>query len=233
MTARKNLWALLLFTVFFAVNIWAGDTATFVDLGFSPDGKTYAFAQYGIQAETLKPWAELFVVDVNQNNFVSGGRVSYVHDSPVVAGQDGSGALYRIITRNIALIDRYGVNFLLQGNPLFISLDEPSSPARQNIDFRDFGTGAFYQASLVSKVEGSGTTLTSSFYIDLEKTGKDGTKKTYTVGTPTLKRSQIASYRIRKVITAPNDGSMILIIEMKKQSGTDFDIRYMVEALRQ
>jgi hypothetical protein len=31
---------------------------------------------------------------------------------------------------------------------------------------------------------------------------------------------------------APHDGSMILVIEMKKQSGGDYDIRYMVEALR-
>jgi hypothetical protein len=31
---------------------------------------------------------------------------------------------------------------------------------------------------------------------------------------------------------APRDGSMIFVIEMKKQNGSDFDIRFMVEALR-
>ena len=92
MTLKKILWTLFILVITGAVFIWAGDTAAFVDLGFSPDGRTYAFAQYGVQSGTLKPWAELFVVDVARNEFVSGGRLSYVHDSPVIAGQDGSGA---------------------------------------------------------------------------------------------------------------------------------------------
>jgi predicted secreted protein len=229
MTAKR---VLILVAVLLTANLWAGDMATFVDLGFSPDGRTYAFAQYGVQAGTLKPWAELFVVDVVRNNFVSGGRVSQVQDNPVAAGQDGSGVLFNIITRNIALMERHGVNFLFQGQPLFISPDEPASPPRQNVDFRDFVSGASYRASLVSRVEGSGSTLASSFHINLERTGRDGTKKSYIVGTPELKRSQVVSYRIMKVIIAPNDSSMILVVEMKKQNGAEFDIRYMVEALR-
>jgi hypothetical protein len=31
---------------------------------------------------------------------------------------------------------------------------------------------------------------------------------------------------------APHDGSMIFVIEMKKLDGSDFDIRFMIEALR-
>ena len=229
---KKIFWALLIFIITGAAVLWAGDTASFVDLGFSPDGKTYVFAQYGVQSGTLKPWAELFVVDVPRNNFVSGGKVSYVYDSPVVSGQDGSGALFRIISRNAALTERYGVNFLFQGQPLYVSLDDPSVPPGQNIEYRDFENGTSFRANLVSSVEGTGANLASSFFISLEKTGKDGSRQTYTVGTPAVKRPQVVSYRIRKVIKAPRDGSMILIIEMKKQSGSDFDIRYMVEALR-
>ena len=231
MTAKKINCLLFLVFISGAVFLWAGDTASFVDLGFSPDGRTYAFAQYGVQSGTLKPWAELYIVDVARNNFVDGGRLSYVHDNPVAAGQDGSGAFFRILTRNSALTDRYSINFLYQGQPLFISLDEPASPPRQNIEFRDFETGASYRASLVSSSEGSGSGLSSSFYIDLERTGQDGTRKTYTVGTPSVKRSQVESYRIRKVLIAPNS-SMIFIIEMKRQNGADYDIRFMVEALR-
>src|SRR5215469_14320950 len=80
--------------------LWAGDTATFVDLGFSPDGRTYMFGQYGVQSSTLRPWAELFIVDVQQNRFVNGGRLSYVYDKPVVFGQGGSGALFHLIAQN-------------------------------------------------------------------------------------------------------------------------------------
>jgi predicted secreted protein len=232
MTAKKILLAFLAILVSGAVSLWAGDVATFVDLGFSPDGRTYAFAQYGVQSGTLIPWAELFVVNVPENNYVSGGRIPYTHTAPIVAGQDGSGALYRLLTRNSALTDRYGINFLNQGQPLFISLDEPSSPPNQSIEFRDFETGASYRATIITTIEGSGTNLTSSFYINMERTARDGTRKTYTVGTPTVKRPLIVSYRMRKVMIAPHDGSMIVVIEMKRQNGPDYDIRFMIEAVR-
>jgi predicted secreted protein len=221
---NKKSFCTLLVVLFLGVSfLWAGDTASFVDLGFSPDGKTFMFAQYGVQSRTLKPWADLFVVDVPRNNFVSGGRLSYINDSPVVSGQDGSGALYRILTRNTSLAEKYQIDHCFQGQPLYVSLDN-GAPA-ETIEFRDFESGASYQAALVSQAEGSGANLKSSFFINLERTARDGTKKVYTVGTPQLKRPLIASYRIRKVMTAPHNGSMILVIEMKKQEGGDFDIR--------
>jgi predicted secreted protein len=231
MSVKKTLWVLLAIAVSSAAS-WAGDTATFVDLGFSSDGRTYAFAQYGVQSGTLRPWADLFVVDVPQNNFVSGGRVSFVHDRPIAAGQDGSGALYNIVTRNSALTIRYGINFLNQGQPLFISLDEPSSPPAHSIEFRDFDSGAAYRATIVTTIEGAGNNLTSSFHINMERTARDGSRRSFAVGSPSVKRAQIVSYRMRKVLISPNSGSLIFIIEMKKQSGADYDIRFMVEALR-
>jgi predicted secreted protein len=210
----------------------AGDTASFVDLGFSSDGRIYMFAQYGVQSKTLKPWADLFVIDVPKNNFVSGGRVSYIHDRAVLAGQDGSGALYRIIAGNASLAERQGVSFLNQGQPLYVALDNGSSAPGETIEFRDFESGHSYKATLVPYTEGSGEQLRSSFYINLEGTDQNGARKTYTVGSPAVKRPSVVSYRIRKVMIAPRDGSMVFIIEMKKQAGADYDIRYMVEAAR-
>ena len=229
MPVRKSICTLAVI-LFLGVNcLWAGDTATFVDLGFSPDGKTYMFAQYGVESKTLKPWADLLIVDVPRNNFVSGGKLSYVHDSPVVSGQDGSGALFGMVAKNAAIAERYRINYCFQGQPLFIAMDE-TAPAEA--EFRDFENGFSYRASLVSSVEGSGAGLKSSFFINLERTDKNGSKKTYIVGTPQLKRPLIASYRIRKVMIAPRDGSMIIVIEMRKQDGSETDIRYMVEAVR-
>ena len=232
---KKALCTLAVILFLGVSGLQAGDTASFVDLGFSPDGKTYVFAQYGVQSKTLKPWADLFIVDVPRNNFVSGGRISYIHDGPVVSGQDGSGALYRVLTRNASLTERYKVDHCFQGQPLFISMDNGASDSvseQTPIEFRDFDAGASYRATLVPHVEGSGAALKSSFYINLERTARDGSKKTYTVGTPRLKRPLISSYRIRKVMIAPNDGSMIFVIEMKKLDGSNIDIRYMVEAVR-
>ena len=231
MPFRKIICTLAVILFLGVACLWAGDTATFVDLGFSPDGKTYMFAQYGVQSKTLKPWADLFVVDVPRNNFVSGGRISYVHDNSVVSGQDGSGALYRVIARNSAIAEKHHVDFCFQGQPLYIALDNGDVTAIP-VEFRDFEIGANYRASLISNVEGSGTALKSAFYINVERTGRDGSKKTYTVGTPQLKRPLISSYRIRKVMIAPHDGSMIFVIEMRMQEGGTTNVRYMVEALR-
>jgi predicted secreted protein len=228
----KKKTVFIILALILCVSLWAGDTASFVDLGFSPDGSVYIFAQYGVESSTLRPWADMFVVDVPRNNFVSGGKISYVHDRPVTAGQDGSGALYRIIARNAALAERYGVSFLLQGQPLYIALENRAAAMGETIEFRDFEQGASYRAVLVPYVEGSGTNLKSSFYINLERTARDGSKKTYTVGTPQIKRPLIASYRIGKVVIAPGDGSVIFVIETRKPRGNDFEIRYMVEALR-
>lgn len=229
---KKSACFCIMVLAFCGFRVWAGDIASFVDLGFSPDGKIYMFAQYGVQAGTLRPWADLFVVDIPQNNFVTGGKDSFTHDSPVIAGQDGSSALYRIISRNAALADRYGVNYLLQGQALYISVDGDTPTQGETIEFRDFVSKVSYKATLIPQVEGTGTNLKSSFYIQLERTALDGAKKVYNVGTPQLKRPLISSYRIKKVMIAPKDGSIIFVIEMKKQVAEGIDIRYMVEALR-
>ena len=228
----KKILAVLIMVFCPVAMMWAGDTAVFADLGFSPDGKIYMFAQYGVQSDTLRQWAELYIVDVANNSFVSDGRLSYVHPQPVKSGQDGSGALYHLLTKNVRLADQYKVDFLSQGRPLYISIDEPAAPPSVNIEFRDFDAGAAYKASIISSVEGSSALLRSSFYINLERTARNGTVKTYRVGTPQVKRPGIASYRIQKAVIAPQEGSMILVIEMKKHSGSTYDIRYMIEALK-
>ncbi|WP_010256332.1 DUF2259 domain-containing protein [Treponema primitia] len=234
MLQRKSFYLVIAALVFGGLYLWAGDNASFVDLGFSPDGRVYMFAQYGVESRTLRPWADLGVVDVPRNNFVPGGRVSYTHTDTVVPGQDGSGALFRLITQNSTLADRYGINFLRQGQPLFISLETSNGPGDggETIEFRDFQTNTSYKATVIPTLEGYGANMKSSFVINVEKTARDGSKRSYTVGTPQIKRPLISSYRIRKVMTAPQDGSLIFVIEMKKPGEGGFDLRYMVEALK-
>ena len=234
MSDRSFFGICILFLAVLAPAAWAGDAATFVDLGFSPDGKNYMFAQYGVESATLKPWSELFVVDVPKNNFVSGGRVSYVHTGPVTPGQDGSGAFYTLLTGNAALAKSHRIDFTRQSQPLYISLDNgPLEEGKsETVEFRDFDTGSTYAATLVPYVEGAGADLKSSFYINLVRTAADGTVKKYVVGTPQVKRPQIIAYRIRRAMIAPKDGSLIFVVEMRRRSPGGFDLRYMVEALR-
>jgi len=231
MLHKKTLLCAAALLILLTSALWAGDSAAFVDFGFSPDGRYFMFAQYGVQTGTLRPWADLFVVDVAQNNFVSNGRTSYVHDAQVFSGHDGSGALYRIISRNAALAEQYRINFLNLGQPLYIAMNGEATAPDGGIEFRDFASGNTYRANLVPYVEGSGQNLRSSFFINLERINASG-RRTYTVGTPQVKRPLIEEYRIRRVIVSPQSDSLIFVIEMKRQAAGSFDIRYMIEAIK-
>jgi predicted secreted protein len=212
--------------------LWAGDSASFVDLGFSSNGSIYMFAQYGVKSDSLKSWADLYIVDVARNNFVPGGRISYTHDKPIDAGQDGAGAFYRIITKNAGLIERYEISYPNQGQPLYIALNGDPAYEGKTVAFRDFVSGVSYQANLVEKITGSGKNAKSSFYITLESVDSDGEEKKFTIGTPQLERNFIFSYRIKKVLIAPSGNSLIFVVEMKCYAENGHDIRYMVESLR-
>ena len=230
MLGKKTFLCAVVFIIL-SYSLWAGDSAVFSDLGFSPDGKNYMFAQYGVQSGTLKPWADLFVVDVANNSFVNGGRISFVHDAAVSAGNDGTGALYRVIARNSALADEYRIDFMSPGQPLYIAVNGSAAAPNESIEFRDFSTGNSYKANLVSYSEGSGQDLKSSFFINLESSSPAG-NRSLTVGNPQIKRPLIEEYRIKKVVKAPLGGSIIFVIEMKKQAASGYDIRYMVETVK-
>ena len=212
--------------------LWAGDSATFVNLGFSADGNVYMFAQYGVRSGTLRPWADLFIVDVARNDFVPNGRASYTHGRPIVAGQSGSGAMHSLIARNAPLAERHGVVFPNQGQPLYIALAGDPALDNEPISFRNFATGGLYHATLRETIEGSGANLRSSFRIYLRSVAPNGEARMFTVGSPSIWRNGILSYRIRQVLVSPANNSMIFVIEMRQAAGNTHNIRYMVEAVR-
>jgi len=214
----------------------AGDIAVFADLGFSGDGQYYAFGQYGVNGENLTPWAELYLVNVAANDFTGDGRLSLKSPNKIEPGQDGSGALYQLVSKNQALASKYGINFLSQGIPLFISL-ENNNFARgikdETIEFRDFDSGVTYTAALHPEFFGAGDSLKSSFRIDLART-KAGNTNFYRLGTPQVRRGKISSYTMKKVLVTEDRRSIVFVIEMteSKEPGSAPGIRYMVETHR-
>src|SRR4051794_37720082 len=50
----------------------AADNAERAVIGFSPDGRYFAFEQYGIQDGSGFPYSDIFVVDLNANSWVKG-----------------------------------------------------------------------------------------------------------------------------------------------------------------
>jgi len=232
MIFKKTILTILIVLFTGVCILWAGDSADFVDLGFSPDGRIYMFGQYGVLSPSLRPWAELYVVDVAANNFVQNGRVSYTQTTPIRAGQDGSGVLYQLLGNNAALVNRHRINNQNQGQPLYISRSENPPDRGEIIDFRDFVSGRAFKAHLIPVISGTGQNIRSSFHINMEVTSQNGQTRTYRVGSPGFTRDRIASYNIKKVLIDPSGTSIIFVIEMKRVASNGFDIRYMVEAQR-
>ncbi|WP_461256927.1 DUF2259 domain-containing protein [Treponema sp. R80B11-R83G3] len=232
MLLKKTVFILFILLLTSVSALWAGDSAVFVDLGFSPDGRMYMFGQYGVLSPSLRPWADLYVVDVTSNTFAQNGRVSLIDNTPIKAGQDGSGILRRLVSNNSNLTNRYSINFQNQGLPLYISRDENPPPRGEKIDFRDFLSGKSYKAQIIPTITGSGQNAKSQFFINLEVSSPDSQFRTYKVGSPNFVRQGIVQYNFKRVLIDSSGSSVIFVIEMMCASNNGYDIRYMVEALR-
>jgi predicted secreted protein len=232
MFLKKRVFILFIILLTSVSALWGGDTAVFVDLGFSSDGRTYMFGQYGVLSPSLRPWADLYIVDVTSNAFVQNGKVSLTDSVPIKAGQDGSGILHRLVSNNSSLTSLYRINFQNQGLPLYISREENPPSHGEKIDFRDFLSGKSYNAQLIPTITGSGQNVRSQFYINLEVSSSSGQFRTYKVGTPSFVRQGIVQYNIKRVLIDANGGSLIFVIEMMRVTDNGYDVRYMVEAVR-
>lgn len=62
----------LCFLLMTATAATAADNGERAVLGFSPDGRHFAFEQYGVQDGSGFPYAEIFVVDLETNQWVKG-----------------------------------------------------------------------------------------------------------------------------------------------------------------
>lgn len=64
--------ALIILLGVFSVEASAGDTATPQVLGFSADGKVFAFEEYGVQDGSGFPYANRFYIDTTTDSFLAG-----------------------------------------------------------------------------------------------------------------------------------------------------------------
>lgn len=58
-----------------ATGVAAGDFSTFQSLGFSPDGKVYAFEEFGVQDGSGFPYSTLYFLDTEKDAFLAGTPV--------------------------------------------------------------------------------------------------------------------------------------------------------------
>ena len=226
---KRSLFAAAIFLAAFAP-AFAGDVATFVNLGSSSDSAFFMFAQYGMDQSSNKPYAESYLVDARRNEFVDKGVARKTFDTVLEPGQDALGALFSLIDNEWSLIRKYKIDHLRTGRLLYVLMDGQEPPA--SLSFRDFKTGASFNVSLSQSSSQSKGSLYSSFGIALTYTTKDGSVKRVVGGNPDIKRQGVQAYVIRRIIIAPDKRTVIFIVEKRMVDKGDPAVRYMVEALK-
>lgn len=232
---KKSLLVGLLFG-FVAACACAGDVASFVDKGFTADGKYYVFGQYGVTDKNFQGWAELYQVDIEANDYVDSG-IFKTKPTAVTAGKNGKDVYealeaksyhyYKDVKTKPADIDH-----------VFYILDDVKKAGTDPIEFKDFRSADFenqnsYHVQLMPTITGSGKNVKSSFYIDVEKKDSEGNVVgKWKVGTPSIVRKGVNNYKIERIFCDASGTNIIFIIEKMIEDDTGISIRYMVEAAK-
>lgn len=220
---------IILVCILLSSALFAGDIANFNNLGFSQDGNRFVFAQYGVTDAEFYGFADIYCVDVAKNDFIPGGVFS-VAPSRNTAGKDGLSLFTDLKNSSARYFLQLGVEQSRQGRSIYVLSENGSSVS--TINFRDYETERDYSIRLNALAEGTGKNLSSSFYINLEITDKDGKTQKRTVGLPGFKRKGVSGYRIRRIITDDSGKSLVFVIEKEMPAANGTSVRYMVETLK-
>lgn len=227
----------MLFTIVFFTAIrlaLAGDAAVFVDKGFSSDGSTYVFAQYGKTDIDFYAWAEIFTVDVATNKF----KTDQVFKTPatiVTKGSSGFDTYQALEKKAQSALNAYALSPCCAKQVLYV-MEAEDKVATDKITFTDFENSKVkdpitYEVELQPTFIGTGANCKSSFVIKLEKKAANGSLiYSKTVGTPSVKRSGITGYRIARIMQDSSKHSLVFVIEKTLEDSTGVSIRYMVES---
>lgn len=226
---KRRLLIVALFVLVTGV-LFAGDVATFVNLGFSPDSRVIAFGQYGIERDTSRPFAELYIVDVHQNRFVANGVHRRTFDTPVRPGQDGSGALYTLMVEQAELLRHHRIDPLAQGRLVYLLVN--GETPRSEINFRDFSDSTRYLVRISQQKRGRLPRIEAAFHLDVSVTPATGTPREFTVGLPDFFREGVSSYQIGQAYLSPDERSLVFVVERITDTPAGRTVRYMVETVR-
>ena len=212
----------------------AGDVANFVELGFSPDGKVYAFGQYGTEDKTLSAYADIFFVDVAKNEFVPGANLS---SPPGDTSGTSSSSVFKQLKKKAEPSMRRLAIETEEGKPAqsarAIYAEDASAPHNDGLamSFRDFETGKVYDIALHQQASGREENASASFYITAKITGPGGRTENVTVGNPSRKREGVLGYRISRILTDASNSALVFVVEKEMYTPDGTSMRYMVETV--
>jgi predicted secreted protein len=219
----KTLTCALMLCLLAPILLYAGDTAIFVDLGFSPDYRYFAFAQYGEQDGSGFPYAELYIVDVVKNSFAPGGvvKTTWQEDSEPLA--KGIHVLLEARLKADSLFNAYNIDAKLQPR-ILVSRD---TAEREEVEWK-LQDGENIKLQLKQAGDGDHGMYTSSaaFQIDI----LEDSKSSKIIGNFKRFRKYVIRYDIDRVLTFGDDKAVIVVVRMTKRGFEGPDIRYMVEA---
>ena len=216
--------------------IWAGDVATFVDKGFSEDGRYYVFGQYGKTDKKFQGWAELYQVDIAANDYTDGG-VFITKPSAVTAGKNGHDVFEALEGKSYYYFKDLKCKPANIDHVLYI-LDDVNKTGTDEIVFKDFRSADLenadvYHIRLYPTVNGKGKDARSSFYIMLEKKNSEGeiimSRK---IGTLSINRKGVTNYKIERIFCDKSEKNLIFVIEKMMEDDAGTSIRYMIEAAK-
>ena len=222
---KKILLSFFLLAVSFSV--FAGDVATFEDMGFSQDGSVYVFGQYGTTDKTFLPYAEIYTVDVAKNDFVKNG----VFTSKGVTGKSAQQVFSQVTQRAQDFLKPYNLTPVSSSSLLYLKQSEGVDD--EEIVFKDFESvdePVFYHVKVESLYRGKGANTDSSFYIKVEKKTEDGSVLSrFVAGNPEIKRKGVTNYSINRIFTTPDGKGVVFVGEKTVEDSTGVSVRYMVE----
>ena len=232
----KKIIGLALLAVLGISAVWAGDVATFVDKGFSEDGKYYVFGQYGKTDKKFQGWAELYQVDIAANDYTDNG-VFKTKPSAVTADKHGNEVFEALEGKSFYYFKDLKCEPANMDHVLYI-LDDVNKTGTDEIVFKDFRSADLdnadvYHIKLYPTVNGNGKNARSSFYIMLEKRDASGEViMSRKIGNPGISRKGVTNYKIERIFCDKSEKNLIFVIEKMMEDETGTSIRYMVEAAK-
>ena len=228
--------ALIAGLIFFAAGIsFAGDAAAFKDIGFSSDGKIYIFGQYGKTDVNYQPYAEIYTIDVEKNEYVPGGVYKTLESSDSM--RSGSQVYEDLLAKHFFDLKKYNCKSASVDDVLYV-LESEKKKGVDVIEFKNYGDDGesnrlTYNVRLVPTFYGRGKDLRSSFYIDVNVSDNEGNKvQSYMVGSPDIKRKGVTDYKIVRIFRDSAKSGLIFVVEKTVEDSAGASIRYMVETVK-
>ena len=214
---------------------FSGEVPLFVDLGFSEDGAKSAFAQCGVIDETLQAFAELYIVNAKDNDYVIGG-IRKIEPSKETVNLSARKIYANLVEQNKELLEHHGFSTEVSSIPLYRLA--PGVVEQGPIEVRDFqGTDRpselKYLIQLKEKTEGVDKDAISSFYLEIEQRNtEDVVLSRGSIGSTRLKEKGVTEYKIYRVLTDKTHSNLAVIVQrlIKGKNGTS--IRFGVETTR-